>query len=46
MCDGISLREKTRHETKEVRENEDGAKVEPNMGAGGSHSQATLSPEA
>ena len=35
----------TRCEMRDICENEDGAKVAPNMGDGGSHPQATLSPE-
>ena len=34
----------TRPEMTDVCENQDGAKVAPNMEAGGSHHQATLSP--
>ena len=35
----------TRREMGDICENEDGAKVAPNMWVSGSHSQATLSPE-
>ena len=37
--------EKTSREMTDVCENEDAAKVTPKMGSGGSHPQATLSPE-
>ena len=35
----------TRRDVTDICENEDGTKVAPNMGAGGSHPQATLCPK-
>ena len=42
--DEFCPRGETRREMRDICENEDGAKVAPYMGIGGSHSQVTLGP--
>ena len=45
MLDEFCPRGETRREMRDICENEERAKVAPNMGTGGSHPQVTLSPE-